>query len=446
MQAPLPAGYPGVVSAATPSNPLAGLALPQPTNSGSLDLSSIKPVSSGNVSLADAIAKARTSGGGGGRNDRYNGRRSRSRSPRRDDPYNNNPFRDERRNDNRRRSPGRGTPSSPGGNFPGYIGRSYAPGMPTSEMLDERTEVITVESSSVGLIIGRAGENLKRVEGDSGARVQFMTQTEGPYRKCKITGDPGQRAAAIQDIYKTALENPKRNTNPAPAHYNNNNNNNNNPDNDPPLREGERSLQIMVPDKTVGLIIGRRGETIQDLQERSGCHINILGENKSINGLRPVNLIGTREASDKAQVLIAEVVKSDTRSGQQGGGGSAPPLMHSAYGAPSQMSYDPYAPQQIPHYGRPGPDPNDKISETIYIPSEAVGMVIGKGGETIKDMQTTHGCKINVSQPSGSDIQREIGLIGSRPAIEGAKRAIWDKVHTVVSVALAETEYPANNT
>jgi len=58
-QPPPSAGYPGVVSAATPSNPLAGIALPQPSNSGSLDLSAIKPTNTGSVSLADAIAKAR---------------------------------------------------------------------------------------------------------------------------------------------------------------------------------------------------------------------------------------------------------------------------------------------------------------------------------------------------------------------------------------------------
>lgn len=33
--------------------------LPQPSHTGSVDLSSIKPVSSGSVSIADAIAKAR---------------------------------------------------------------------------------------------------------------------------------------------------------------------------------------------------------------------------------------------------------------------------------------------------------------------------------------------------------------------------------------------------
>ena len=55
------------------------------------------------------------------------------------------------------------------------------------------------------------------------------------------------------------------------------------------------------------------------------------------------------------------------------------------------------------------------------------------GGETIKQMQNDTGCKINVSPASGRDIQREIGLIGSRGAIESAKRAIMAKVDAVVS-------------
>ena len=48
-------------------------------------------------------------------------------------------------------------------------------------------------------------------------------------------------------------------------------------------------------------------------------------------------------------------------------------------------------------------------------------------------MQSTTGCKINVSPASGRDIERDIGLVGSRGAIEAAKRAIMDKVHAVVS-------------
>jgi hypothetical protein len=67
-QAPTPAqqappGYPPAgMSAPTPSAPPPQPApyLPQPSNTGSVDLSAIKPVNSGSVSIADAIAKAKS--------------------------------------------------------------------------------------------------------------------------------------------------------------------------------------------------------------------------------------------------------------------------------------------------------------------------------------------------------------------------------------------------
>jgi far upstream element-binding protein len=55
------------------------------------------------------------------------------------------------------------------------------------------------------------------------------------------------------------------------------------------------------------------------------------------------------------------------------------------------------------------------------------------GGETIKEMQNSTGCKINVSSQSNpNDQDREIGLVGSRDSIERAKRAIEDKVDASV--------------
>lgn len=182
-------------------------------------------------------------------------------------------------------------------------------------------------------------------------------------------------------------------------------------------------MQIMVPDRTVGLIIGRGGETIRDLQERSGCHINIVGESKSVNGLRPVNLIGTREAAARAKDFIMEIVDSDSRGdapaakrmgGGGGGGGSG---RHD--GPPRDMG------------GAGGPD---KINDSIYVPSDAVGMIIGKGGETIREMQNSTGCKINVAQSTNpGETQREIALIGTRDSIARAKQAIDEKVDAVVS-------------
>ncbi|KAF2141260.1 uncharacterized protein K452DRAFT_326987 [Aplosporella prunicola CBS 121167] len=425
----LPQGFSGAYMTPTPPTGMPAYGLPQPTSSGSVDLSSIKPVSTGSVSIADALAKARniaTEKGlqpyDGGRasagpvreDPRLAGRsyrrsRSRSRSPPRRDNYRDsynppNPYRDERRDDARRGGYGRDRSRSP-------PGRSREPFSPqrTSYNRDrspprgDDSETITIESSLVGLVIGRQGENLRRIEQDTGTRIQFVTGPEagGPQRQCRISGNTRARVDAKREIFRIIDENGGQSSRDTPTSRGVKTQRGN----QPALRVGEDSVQIMVPDRTVGLIIGRQGETIRDLQERSGCHVNIVGENKSVNGLRPVNLIGSKESAARAKELILEIVESDTRP-------SGPPVKE--HGRPS--------------FEAPG---GGKINDTVVVPSEAVGMIIGKGGETIKEMQNTTGCKINVSQASGADIEREIGLVGTRQAIEDATRAIWEKVDTV---------------
>ncbi|WPH04159.1 Hypothetical protein R9X50_00704600 [Acrodontium crateriforme] len=401
--------------------------LPQPSNTGSVDLSAIKPVSSGSVSIADAIAKAKSIAADRGvpsfdprtappRDDpRLGGRgyqRSRSRSPHRRDNYGSNPYRDERREDPRR-SGSRRSPS-PDHGFRGSRGDTQG-GYRSNE---DNVETIRVKSSLVGLIIGRNGENLRKVESESGCRVQFIQAKEpgAVERQCTLTGSVQARESAKSAIFAIVEENGGQHVSqekgaytagmPGRAKVNL-----------PELREGENSTQIMVPDKTVGLIIGRGGETIKDLQERSGCHVNIVGENKSLNGLRPVNLIGSDRATAMAKELILEIVESDNRGGPAapaGGNRERPVDAYSARGANGP-----------PSGGR------DQIEKSIHVPSEAVGMIIGKGGETIKDMQRSTGCKINVNQPERPDINRKIDLSGSASALAEAERIIWEKVRTV---------------
>ena len=64
-----------------------------------------------------------------------------------------------------------------------------------------------------------------------------------------------------------------------------------------------------------------------------------------------------------------------------------------------------------------------------------------KGGETIKDMQNASGCKINVSPASGRDVEREIGLVGTRDSIERAKATIMEKVRSVVSILVCVASF-----
>ncbi|KAK1772852.1 hypothetical protein QBC33DRAFT_31687 [Phialemonium atrogriseum] len=432
---------------------------PAPSSSGNFDLSSIKPVNSGTVTIADAIAQAKafaTKNGAtpyehsspypptkeprGPDSRQYGRSRSRSPPPRRDGFRDNfNPYRDERRDDrgHQPREYGNDRSVSPAirGGRQGFSPRgvSGAPrerSPPRGGGGDDNTETMQIESSLVGLIIGRQGENLRRVEQDSHCRVQFVpaSNPNDQFRICKITGPRGRRAearAAINRIIEdsgmgaiaragldTGREHPR-----APESVS--------------VKEDEDCLQIMVPDRTVGLIIGRGGETIRDLQERSGCHINIVGENKSVNGLRPVNLIGPQPAAMHAKDLILEIVDSDSRNANQGGGGGGSGGGGGGGGRPPRNDNMRDGVGSGGGGGGGGGGP-EKINDAIYVPSEAVGMIIGKGGETIREIQNNTGCKINVSQSSGpGEVEREIGLVGSRDAINRAKQVIEEKVEAV---------------
>ena len=411
----LPAGFPGAMPTVTPPQ-IPGFSFPQPTSSGSLDLSAIKPVSSGSVSIQDALAKARGFAaqkglafdarpgmdnqwpGMGGppqtyampahqEDPRLSGRpyrrsRSRSRSPqRRDNPRDSyNPYRDERRDErrsgpgnygrDRSRSPSRRNTFSPPHQQYGGQDRSTPP--------NDNSEVILIDSSLVGLVIGRQGESLRRIEQESGTRIQFINGPEaGPQRQCRITGPPSARISAKREINRIIEEN---GGNPARETGRNARAPQKATSQQPALREGEQSSQIMVPDRTVGLIIGRGGETIRDLQERSGCHVNIVGENKSVNGLRPVNLIGSPAAAAHAKELIMEIVDSDTK--QMDGSNPQQP-QHQQQN--QKRDFDPYG-------GVAGG--GNKINDSIMVPSDAVGMIIGKG-ESYDPVLTT---LINIQQ------------------------------------------------
>jgi far upstream element-binding protein len=166
-------------------------------------------------------------------------------------------------------------------------------------------------------------------------------EVAGPQRHCRISGSRSSRAAAKAEIYKIIEDNevtkrggekPRAPSKAASV----------------TSKDGD-SLQMMVPDRTVGLIIGRGGETIRDLQDRSGCHVNIVGENKSINGLRPVNLIGSASAQQYARDLILEIVESDQKG------------------------------ISVKDLRREREDTQGKANDSITVPGEAVGMIIGKG-------------------------------------------------------------------
>ncbi|KAM6337011.1 far upstream element-binding protein 3 isoform 4-T4 [Alca torda] len=109
--------------------------------------------------------------------------------------------------------------------------------------------------------------------------------------------------------------------------------------------------EFKVPDKMVGFIIGRGGEQISRIQAESGCKIQIAPDSGGMPE-RPCVLTGTPESIEQAKRLLGQIVDR-CRNG---------PGFHNDV------------------------DGNSTIQE-ILIPASKVGLVIGKGGETIKQLQ-----------------------------------------------------------
>ena len=54
------------------------------------------------------------------------------------------------------------------------------------------TEIMMVPDKMVGLIIGRGGEQITRLQAESGCKIQMAQDSQGmPERQCTLTGAPG---------------------------------------------------------------------------------------------------------------------------------------------------------------------------------------------------------------------------------------------------------------
>ncbi|ONK56686.1 uncharacterized protein A4U43_C10F11660, partial [Asparagus officinalis] len=165
----------------------------------------------------------------------------------------------------------------------------------------------------------------------------------------------------------------------------------------------ETSRKIEVPNNKVGVLIGKSGETIRLLQSNSGARIQITRDAEANPNLstRPVELTGTLENIIKAEQLIKDVIA-------EADAGGSPALVARGFGATQSGS---------------------EVHE-MQVPNEKVGVIIGKGGETIKALQTKSQARIQLIPqhlPEGdSSKERIVRITGNKKQIEAAKIMIRD--------------------
>lgn len=181
---------------------------------------------------------------------------------------------------------------------------------------------------------------------------------------------------------------------------------------DRPTSDNETITRIVeVPNNKVGVLIGKAGDTIRYLQYNSGAKIQITrdAEADPHAPTRPVEIIGTLDSINKAEKLINAVIA-------EADAGGSPSLVARGL-ATSQAAA---ATEQI----------------EIQVPNEKVGLIIGRGGETIKGLQARSGARIQLIPqhlPEGDESkERTVRVTGDKRQIDIAREMIKEVMSQTV--------------
>ncbi|XP_048469595.1 far upstream element-binding protein 3 isoform X1 [Rhincodon typus] len=252
-------------------------------------------------------------------------------------------------------------------------------------MVHQRTimsEEYKVPDKMVGFIIGRGGEQISRIQMESGCKIQIAPDSGGlPERSCTLTGSP----ESIEEAKRLLGQIVDRCRN-GPGFHNDIDSSNN------------AIQEIQIPASKVGLVIGKGGETIKQLQERTGVKMIMIQDGPLPTGAdKPLRITGDPYKVQQAKEMVMEII----RDKDQGD------FRRNEYGS------------------RIGGNSID-----VAVPRFAVGIVIGRNGEMIKKIQNDAGVRIQFKPDDGIMTDRIAQVMGPPDRCQHASHMINELIHT----------------
>uniref|UniRef100_A0A8C0GA80 Far upstream element-binding protein 2 n=1 Tax=Chelonoidis abingdonii TaxID=106734 RepID=A0A8C0GA80_CHEAB len=236
-------------------------------------------------------------------------------------------------------------------------------------------------------VIGRGGEQINKIQQDSGCKVQISPDSGGlPERSVSLTGSPESVQKAkmmLDDIVSRGRGGP-------PGQFHDNANGQNG-----------TVQEIMIPAGKAGLVIGKGGETIKQLQERAGVKMILIQDgSQNTNVDKPLRIIGDPYKVQQACEMVMDIL----RERDQGGFGD-----RNEYGSRIGGGID------------------------VPVPRHSVGVVIGRSGEMIKKIQNDAGVRIQFKQDDGTGPEKIAHIMGPPDRCEHAARIINDLLQSLRS-------------
>uniref|UniRef100_A0A5K3EKV9 KH domain-containing protein n=3 Tax=Mesocestoides corti TaxID=53468 RepID=A0A5K3EKV9_MESCO len=254
------------------------------------------------------------------------------------------------------------------------------------------TSETSIPDRFVGLVIGKKGEQITALQNDSNCKVQISQEGGRPERVVTLTGTPQQVAHAKQllnEIIERAEKSgmggpsspPSYQQMPNPTVY---------------APSGPvTTVEVMIPGSKAGLVIGKNGETIKQLQEENGVKMVLIQQSSAPTVEdKPLRITGDPARIEKVKALVYEII---TR-------------------------------------GRMGNFSENAEVTRYAVPAEKAGLVIGKGGESIKEICRVSGAHVEISKEPPPDPSIKIfNIRGNRNEIEQAIRMISERAGIPIS-------------
>jgi rRNA processing protein Krr1/Pno1 len=161
---------------------------------------------------------------------------------------------------------------------------------------DKNARIVPVPNDCVGLIIGKNGETIRRLNRESGCKVQIAIRPipNTDVRNVFIEGPPDKYEIAkklIEEIVSEQITLKEKN-----PFFTLNLINTQNLSSDPSVGQSNPfpgpHTPLRIPNKMVGLIIGRNGETVKNIHEKTKCFIFIPKDSRPGEDFRELQLSG----------------------------------------------------------------------------------------------------------------------------------------------------------
>uniref|UniRef100_M3Y254 NOVA alternative splicing regulator 2 n=1 Tax=Mustela putorius furo TaxID=9669 RepID=M3Y254_MUSPF len=197
--------------------------------------------------------------------------------------------------------------------------------------------------------------------------------------------------------------------------------------------EGEYFLKVLIPSYAAGSIIGKGGQTIVQLQKETGATIKLSKSKDFYPGTteRVCLVQGTAEALNAVHSFIAEKVREipQAMTKPEVVNILQPQTTMNPDRAKQTLSFLP--PHPIVSQSNPPPTScSHRKQAKLIVPNSTAGLIIGKGGATVKAVMEQSGAWVQLSQkPEGINLQERVVTVSGEPEqVHKAVSAIVQKV------------------